>query len=171
MLSGTKGVSVQVSGLSDSPSWHPWPRPNLVWIWKIGQYWDLLQRTVRIRHIAPGRADTRHLPSEFRWKFINARRQPTTANYTPNPDKPELKIDDWRLKICGFASLCLFYFIRLSRKLQWKKFWNRFDIPLGLIQFNFSRLYGQLYNIQEFFSTSDPVPYLPTGAFWITGLF
>jgi hypothetical protein len=27
----------------------------------------------------------------------------------PNPDKPELNIDDLRLKICGIASLCLFY--------------------------------------------------------------
>jgi hypothetical protein len=26
----------------------------------------------------------------------------------PNPDKPELNIDDLRLKICGIASLCLF---------------------------------------------------------------
>ena len=28
--------------------------------------------------------DARHLSSEFRWKFMNARRQPTTANYTPD---------------------------------------------------------------------------------------
>jgi hypothetical protein len=27
----------------------------------------------------------------------------------PNPDKPELNIDDLRLKICGIASLCLYY--------------------------------------------------------------
>jgi hypothetical protein len=27
----------------------------------------------------------------------------------PNPDKPELNIDDLRLKICGIASLCFFY--------------------------------------------------------------
>jgi hypothetical protein len=27
----------------------------------------------------------------------------------PNPDKPELNIDDLRLKICGIASLYLYY--------------------------------------------------------------
>ena len=58
-------VSYEVSGFSTSVSWHPWPRPNLVWIWKIGQYWDILQRTVRIRHIAPGRAETWHLTPKF----------------------------------------------------------------------------------------------------------
>jgi hypothetical protein len=37
---------------------HPWPRPNFIWIWKISHYWDLLQWTVWISYIAPGRAET-----------------------------------------------------------------------------------------------------------------
>jgi len=35
-----------------SDFWHPWPRPKSLLIRKIGHYWDLLQGTVKIRHIA-----------------------------------------------------------------------------------------------------------------------
>jgi hypothetical protein len=34
------------------------------------------------------------------------------SGVTRNPDRPELKIEDLRLKIYGIASLCLFYLNR-----------------------------------------------------------
>jgi hypothetical protein len=39
---------------------------------------------------------------------------PAFCGQEPNPDKPELNIDDLRLKICGIASLCLFYWFQVS---------------------------------------------------------